>query len=430
MTKPTPRSSEFIGRLQDPVNAALRGDRENMAEELQEVLASLSGFDQESIKGILYSAPRANGRWEFIQDLAPPYDLTDIMNMCKEEFGGGDYVFRLMVDGKIKKTFFFSIKREKNEALNGRIAGRGDDQVNMFQLMMAQQAEARQDAQAANDRMMQMMLQSNQQTMQMFAAMSQQSSTMMTAMLGGREKVTDFLPMIAAMNKGQGGGIKETLDALVIAKGLFQGDGGEKDDAPGFDADNVVGSLVRMAGPVASAISRAVGRGGGQAQPNPAALDYTGADPEPVAPLTFPGPAPTAAIAPPIVPRDTIDAAGYGRFPVLAAVRDEVVLMFSKGYSPRTAAAAIYDRVVELGVTEDQLGELVVAFTSSPDVLGELAAAGIDLRARPDWAGEFFQELVACHAEAGDDDDDGDAEPDTLGGDQHPAGPRRRAANA
>lgn len=431
MATPKPRS-EFLKGLQDPVAGALRGDRENMAEELQEVLASLSGFDQESIKGILYSAPRANGRWEFIQDLAPPYDLTDIMNMCKEEFGGGDYVFRLMVDGKIKKTFFFSIKREKNEALSGRIAGRGEDQMTVFQMMMQQQADARADAQAANDRMMQMMLQANQQTMQMFAAMNQQSASMMTAMLAGREKVTDYLPLL--QNNNNGGGLKEAVETLVLAKGLFTGEGGEKDEAPGFDADNIVGSIARLAGPVASAIGRAVNRNGqAQAAPHPAAVDYTGAEPEAVAPLLMPGPAPAPAIAPPAVPRGTIDAAGYGaqRFPVLEAVRDEVVLYFRKGYDPGAAAAAIYDRVVDMGVTEDQLGELVVAFTSSPDVLAELAAAGIDLRARPDWAAAFFEELVACHADAGGDDgSDAEPEPDALGGDQHSAGPRGRAANA
>lgn len=421
---PRTQRNEFLASMadaRDPLNKAVSEDRQNLADELKEVLDSLSQFDQSSIRGMLYRVPIPNGKWDWIQDVFPPFDMAQIMHSLKEEIGGGDYVLKIMADSKPRKNLHFSIYGKKNSSDALMVPNNnGEQNMSFMQMLLAQQADARRDAQESNDRMMTVMQQSNQTSMQMMMAM-------MTAMAGSREKVSDLLPVFAAMQaNNKGGGFKETLEALVVAKDLFAGGGGDKDEAPGFDADNVVGSLVRMAGPVASAISRAVGRGG-QAQPNPAAVDYTGAEPEPVAPLMMPGPAPQPAIAPPGVPRDTIDAAGYGpsRFPLLEAVRDEVVFMFAKAYHPRTAAAAIYDRVVDLGVTEDQLGELVLAFTSSPDVLGELAAAGIDLRARPDWAHAFFSELVACHADAHDGGfDDADEEPaaDALGRTDDPAG--------
>lgn len=416
---PRTQRRDFIASMGDPLNKAMQEDRQNLADELKEVLNSLDQFDQSSIKGMLYRVPIPNGKWDWIQDVFPPFDMSGIMHNLKEEIGGGDYVLKIMAEDKPRKNLWFSIHGPKNSAPL-MVNNTGDQNMSLISLLLSQQAEARKDAQSRSEDMM-----------KMFMAMQAQTTAMMTAAMGGREKVTDFLPLLAAMKGDGGGSMKETLDLLVTAKGLFGGEGGDKDDAPGFDADNMVGSLVKMAGPVASAIGRAMGRGQAQPGPHPAALDYTGAEPEPTAPLMMPGPAPAPAIPPPVVPRDTIAGDGYGgRFPVLEAVRDEVVLMFAKGYSPQTAAAAIYDRVVDLGVTEDQLGELVLAFTSSADVLGELAAAGIDLRSRPEWAAAFFEELVAAHNDAaGLDDDDDAAEPDALGSDQHPARPRRGAAN-
>jgi len=387
------RRSGYVLPL-DPIDDAMREDRQTLADNLTEALAQLSDVEQGALKGILYRIPIPNGKYEWIRDVypaappSPPFDMSDIMRSLKEEIGGGDYALRLMADNKVRRTVHFSIMRDRVDPAAAAKKDEGTS-LSMFQLMMTQQADSRREAQASADRQMQMMQQANQQTMQMFAAMSSQTTAILTAMMANREKVTDLVPLFSAMQPPQGG-MKDAVETLVALKGLLPGEGG----GGGFDPDDLVGSAVKLAGPLLAA-------GGRMLQQRQAAGHEALA--EPAQALALPGaPGPLQLTMNP-APDDPVER-------VLRHIRDDVLFMFRR-YDPELAAEAVYARIEAAGVGEQELNDLVAAFYASPDWIEDLAARGLDLRSDRAWAADFLQGLVAVHTS-----------PVPGGGDDHTGG--------
>lgn len=372
----TPRPSAVFPQA-DPLDDAVNADRETIADALSGVLEALSGVDQGTIKGILYRIPVPNGKYEWIRDVYPPFDLSDIMRSLKEDIGGGDFALRIMAEGKPRKTIHFSIMKEKQPLMTEK--QNGGDTMMLIQMMMQQSAEASRQAQAAADRQMQMMMAGNQQSTQMMLGL-------VTAMMGGREKVADLVPLFAAMQqKPDNGGLLETLTVLKSAKEIF---GGEP-AAEKFNPDDLVGSALKLAGPIAGAVGRAFSNRGGQGEAAEAPQD-PGGHPPPLMLPSAPQPAP----------------GGTGQYPVLDLIRDDVLFMFKRNHDPARAADVVYDTIEAANVSEDALNELVAAFTLSPDWLTDLANEGIDLRSRPEWAQQFLTALVGIHTDALSEDDD------------------------
>jgi hypothetical protein len=374
-----PPGGQFTVEPNDPLQDAVNADRENVADALLAVLDQLGSVDQGTIKGILYRIPIPNGKYEWIRDVYPPFDMSEIMVSLKEDIGGGDYALRLMAEGKVRKTLHFSIMKDRTPLVSEKKSDSSEIMPLMLQMM-----------QGSADRQMQMMMQMNQQSQAMFAQMNQSQQQMMAtlipAMMGGREKTSEMLQAFAAMQpRDTGGGLKETLELLTVSKGLFS-PGEEK---PGLDMDDLVGSGLKLAGPVIGALGKAFSaRGGAAINPAhivPEAQDYTE------------GPAPL------MLPHG--DATQFPPHPVLDLIRDDVLYTFSRNHDPERAAELVFDTLDAAQVSEDQINELVAAFAVSPDWLTELAGYGIDLRSRPEWASAFLAALVAIHSNAIEPDD-------------------------
>lgn len=365
----------------DPINETVLQDRAETAVDLSEILDALRGYDQGTIKGVLYRKPLASGgKYEWIEECVPPFDFATMFAELKDRFGGGDFQLRIFAGGRIRKNVDFSIAKEKNPLIVEKKDS--SDTAAMFQMMMNMQMEAGREARAASDRMMQMMMQSQQTTTQL-----------MIAAMGGREKAADFIPLIAAM-KGDapsGNPMKEAIETLTAAKGLFGGN-----DGGGFNPDDLVGSALKVAGPVMAAVGKAVEQRRGQAAEDAGQLPA----PQP-GPLMLAGGGMNAAHDPALA-----SLAGPSRYPVLDLVRDDVLFMFRRGHDPQRAAEVVFDTIDAHNVSDDAINELVLAFTTSADPLADLAAEGIDLRSRPDWAQGFLTALVALHADAGGSGDD------------------------
>lgn len=378
----------------DPLDEAVIIDQEGIAGNLTEVLEKLSAYDSSSIKGVLFQKPKNGvGKFEWIEEISPPFDMSGIMQELKERFGGGDFRLSIFAGGKVRKHIEFSIVREKTTLVAPPKTG--DDNMMMFmQMMMNNQQESARESRAAADRQMQMMMQMQNQSSENSRNSMTAIVTMMTAGMGNQPKVTDFLPMM--MNKGESGSLKEMVETLVALKGITE------PAAPGFDADNIVGSVLKIAGPVAGAIGKAASgvmerRQQGQQQSQtiqlqeqPTSLEFP----------TLPGPQaqnPTQALPAPV----------GGPAALIALIRPDVNYFFGRRHDVELAAEAVYG-VISAGldsgqVTESDLNDMVTAFMGSPDWVGELAGAGVDLRADPAWAQSFLFALVAEHTNAGSD---------------------------
>lgn len=371
-------------RQEDALDSAVSQDRENVADQLAEVLEQLGTVDQGSIKGILYRLPVPNGKYEWIRDVYPPFDMSDIMRTLKEDIGGGDYALRIMAEGKVRKTIHFAIMKDKPTSL---IAPQRDDTMGgmlpmMFQMMMKQSEDAaRQRADDMRDRQ----------------AASERMTTMLVGLggivapllLGGKEKTSELMMAIAAMQPkpADGSSMKDALETLTLAKGLFKDD----NPAPTLDTDNLVSSGLKFAGPLVGSLAKAFSERRVPAER--AQLTDHGAPP----PLHFAPAAPQLGHVP---------AAPASNYPVLDVIREDVLYCFKRGHDPERTAELVYDAIENAGVSEEAINELVAAFALSSDWLADLASEGIDLRSRPEWAEQFLQAVIRLHAEIDDFEND------------------------
>lgn len=369
----------------DPLAAAVREDREGVADQLSDVLEGLSGVDQGSIKGILYRIPVPNGKYEWIREVFPPFDLSGLMGTLKEDIGGGDYALRIMAEGKPRKTIHFSIMKEKQTLVTD--AGRSGDMMPMiFQMMMKQSEDAsRQRAEDMRDRQA-----ASERQMTMIVGLA---TAAIPVIMGGREKTSDLMQAIAAFQpKPDNNSMQETLTLLTTAKTLF---GDNKPDDNKFDPDDLAGAALKFGGPIVGAIGRAFqARAGNGGAPGEAPQTDTPPRlmlPDAREPRADGSPDPTSAPS---------------AYPVLDLIREDVLFFYGRNHDPEKAADLIYDVIEAAEVPEEEINALVTAFSISPNPFDELAANGIDLRQRPQWAQEFLASLVSIHTGIDQQSDD------------------------
>lgn len=372
----------------NPFDAAQLADMEGLAAQLAAAMNAVKDFDAGSIKGNIYSKPSATGPWQYCDVIYPPFEnFTEVMEDLRDRFGGGDYELRVTAGGSIRKNVPFTIAREKARPLGQAPAAAAapDRFGELIVLMMNNQ-------QAAADRQMNMMIEGQKSQASLLAAV-------LPALAGGGAgkgaSAADTVALITALQdrKGGGGGLKETIEAMVAMKQLLGDQGGEGERPGGFDPDDLVASGARLIGPVAAALGDYVSRmrGGGEGGGSSASL-----------------------ASPPSGGDQLALGSPPSRFRIIELVRVDVTYMFERGHDPGKAADLVYDVIQANHVTEEEINDLAARFALSPTGLDDLAAEGIDLRARPGWAAEFFSELGAIHSgETGDLDrgDGGEADP-------------------
>lgn len=397
---------EIADETDAPFRDALLRDSENVAEQFASIVEEFGGTSDGSVKGHLYKVQRS-GKFEWIGEYWPPFDQAEIFREVRENYNGGDFQMRIMVQGRrgVQKTLTFAVAPAPH-----RDHAPKDNSGEMFPLMM-------QMMQGSSDRQMQMMMQMSQQSQAMFAQMNQSQQAMMAAlipaMMGGREKTSDIVQMVAALKGDDKGGMAGMFEAMKSAKELFGGGG----DGGGLDADDLVGSAVKLAGPIMGALGRVAEQRRG-VEPPPQTVTPLHVQPQHRA-LAVPAPeaAPLALDLPEHAP---------SRFPLLDIVRDDVLFNFGKGRSADFTASVVMELLDERGTSEAEFNELIAAFTLSPDWLSDLAAEGIDLRSQPEWANAFLAELVRLYADV----DDGDEHPERRDGGDGDAGDDAKAGAA
>lgn len=362
----------------DPLADAQLAGQAGVAEQLSRVLESLQGFDQGSVMGYLYRKPPLGvGKFEFAERMVPPTDPGELLEGVKEKYGGGDYRLQVFAGGKTRGNCEFSVMGPPKPivapgappAAADPMAGGG-----LLAMMLNMQAESRRESM---DQQRFFMEQQQARTTALLQAAGIAIPVLAPLLFGNREKLADIIALMNA-NKPVPNNLKETVETITLVKGLF----GDGDKPAGFDPDDMVGSIARLAGPMIGAAGRAFnGRGapGGQGEePPPAFGDGTLQlpPPDPRAPAPTPGAQPAN--------------------PVLALIRPHVLYFYSASLDPGLAAEAVVDIMQRAGVGDGDLNDLVAAFTLAADWKGDLAAQGIDLRANPEWADDFLNELVAA----------------------------------
>lgn len=396
----------------DPLAEVLFSDSLGIAGDLEQVLNAITPYNTDTIKAILHKKPAGPGAWALIRSYTPPINMDEISEHLKAEFGGGDYRLTIFAGGKTRKQIEFSILGEpKMPSASG--PGRPADAFgggDFFKYWMAMQAEQRQreddarrdreareeqwrrDQQTAADR------REDRQTALVGTLVAAFGPALIPVLTGAnREKLTDLLAIMNSQ-RDKGGGMKETLDMLMVAKTLF-GDGPKPD---GWDPADIVGSLGRLAGPVAEAAGRAFrGRGAQPAEVEPPEEYLSLPEPDP--------PAATGQALPPPPP----PAGESSR--LVALVRPHILFFFGSDLPPDLAAEAIVVILRRENVSDEEVAGFATAFALSPDWKTDLAGEGIDLRSNPEWADEFLDELVGQWSESAGNPDAGDGDPGRRG---------------
>lgn len=367
----------------DPIAEVIREERSNTAGDLAEALESFRGVDHGNVKGILYKTARGGGKFEWIKEVYPPFDHNEIFTDLQKRFGGGDFQLRMMVNGKIATNINFSIVFDANAIANTNAkSDSGDMNTMMFQMMMEQSRESarqreedRRDRQASSERMM--------------TAAIGLAGVIAPLMLGGKDKTSELLGAIAAFQpRPQENDLEKTVNTFAALKTIFKDDTTKE----GFNADDMVGSIVRAAGPIAGAVGKAFSGSRGGAAQEPEAPQLEGG----AQPLRLPhNPAPPSGNEP--EPTNQI----------LRLIRPDVLYFFGRRHAPDLAAEAVYDVIVRAGITDEEINGTFAPYAFSDDKWNALAAEGIDLRADIAWADEFIAELAKLFM-GGDADGDAD----------------------
>ncbi len=402
----------------EPFREVIRQDNENVAEMFAGIVEEFGGAQDGSIRGHLYRVQRS-GKFEWIGEYWPPFDQAEIFREMREKYNGGDYQLRVMVAGRrgIQKTIPFAVAPGPTAPL---IPAAKDDSSGLIAMMLQQSS-------ASADRQMQMLMEMSRQSQaQMAAAQASQNQLMgilIPAMLGGREKTSEIIGMVAALRPPESGPkMGELIGTLKDLKELTGSEGSKGD---GFDPEGpLVDNIMRMAGPVAGALGRAFqARGEAPVRTPVSYADNPAPIVVPPAALALAAPVPE----PPVLPQPS-------KFPLIELVRDDLLFHFGKGRDPEWTAETIADLIEQAGVTREAIDETVAAFAVSPDWIDDLAGEGVDLRGNREWAQRFLTELGAIFAEA---DEDG-AEPargtgsaaDTDGDGEHGEGGEPSARTA
>lgn len=390
----------------DALDKVVMDDVENTATEVSVVLDELRSAITDESQVLLYKLPPRGGPWEYIKTLNPPINADSILEDLKEDWGGGQYMFRVRANGRIAASKRVSIAGPPKTP--GMESGRKTDE--MLPLILQMQQKSSSENMQMMTLMMTQMQQSAQQNQQMMMGMM---TAIIPAMTSGRESTASLLQAFAALqaantNHEKGGSMEETLKLLALAKEMFSSDGGGD--------DNMFTTALKTFGP---GLMDAVGKAQQGALPNtgnalpPPRMQPHNGPPMPQRmgpnPIHAPSPQTNAPPSPMLQPRAPSD-------PVLAAVGEDVVFFARKRYPVDLAADAVLERIQQAGVSENDIMALVIRFNSSADWIADCAAEGLDLTAHREWANAFLAELVRQYTEgageadnsAGDDGGEGD----------------------
>lgn len=392
---PRPRGYKPTDFLpQDPLDDAVFTDSQGIAGDLADVLEAIKGYDASSIKGVLFRKPVSGlGPFEWLEEVAPPIDMSTIMASLKHRHGGGSYRMQLFAGGKTRKVIEFKIAGDPVSKTPGQDGMKTSD---LMALILNMQETSRRDA-AEQQRFM--MDQQARRDDAMWKALAVIVPVAIPALMGNREKTSDIIALMNA-NKPETTSLKENLESFALMQKLFNDRGGAD-----FDPSDIVGSIVRAAPQLLGGVGRAI-KGG--AAPAAEALPPPGYDAGAPLHLAPPTPPPADAAFSPSGP------AGADTPRLLRVIAPHVGYFYAAGHDPALAADAVVAIMDREGVTEAELNELVAGFAATGgDWKDALAAHGIDLRSRPQWADAFLAELISAWT---DSDGSGDAAAGRGGG--------------
>lgn len=220
-----------------------------LANEVERITAAIKDFADSEIRVAIYNKPSTGvGSWSWCDDASLPIDFPSIMADMKERFGPGQYELRVTAKGRVRANSQFSITKERTPTMAAAPAQPAMGTNEIFAMMMAQNESARQEASRAADRQM--------------TLITGMVSTLAPLLLNRPAAPTTGAAEIAALvtalrpKGGEGGGIKETIEAMAAMKTLLgDGGGGEgKDGDGGLDMNELVGSGARLVGPAMKAL--------------------------------------------------------------------------------------------------------------------------------------------------------------------------------
>lgn len=390
---------------------------QEIASEVARIMEAIKAFDQDKVTASVYvKSGNGIGPWKWADDVGLPPDFPAMMQDMRERFGPGDYELRVTALGRIRANSPFSIAKERTPPPGSTppaAAAAPMGMADILSMMMAQAAEARREAADQRREAADAAARSNALLIGMVTAVAPALIPVFTR----RETPTstaDMLALVTAMQAGKGDktSLKDMVETLAVLKTLTEPNApaGDRDEGgSGFDLAEILGDGRRLVGPAVRALADMVtarpqavaqvgdGQQGGQVQGASGQLT-----------LSAPGAAPS-------------------RYRVLDLVRTDVVYFFQRGFDPEKAADLVYDVIdanIEAGViTAGEINEIAAAFALSPTGLFDLAAEGIDLTSRPDWAAEFFQHLATIHNEATQDLGGGDGGAPDLANNGQPGPP-------
>lgn len=372
------------GRQIDPSDMAVADARLREAVELGDILESLDAFADSKIKVQLHQVDRA-GKPQYIRTLAPPVDIETLADELREEYGGGDFILKVMLNGKFKDNKAFSIAMPKSSARRDLVPIVAPAPKDNMELFLQMSNESRKDQ------------------MTMMTTMMTGMIGMMTALAGGRPAAAagaDPAAMIASLAStmkslqpepaavAPPNSMKDMLETLQAMKDLI-GEGAGGDDP----------SFMGLAGKLLPALFDAAKSGALAGGPAPVAA-LPAAEPGQIY-----GPAGPREVVP---LRDIPDTPGHR---VLALIRDDLAYCLKRGHDPETAAELIYGVLQQNGVGLNDLAAVVAEFSAAGDNWpAELGRHGVHLAddAQLEWfnavtrlVGEFFREDSAPPARAG-----------------------------
>lgn len=325
----------------DPADMAVADNRLRAAVELSEILESLDGFTDSKVTVQLYQVDRA-GKPQYIRNVLVPVEMEALADELREEYGGGDFMFKVLLNGKFKdnKAFSIAMPRSASRSLVPIVAtAPAKDNMEIF-LHMSN--EARKDQ------------------ITMMTTMMTSMVGMMTALAGG--KASDPAALIASLASTMksmqpdapaaagGQSMSDMLDLFIKLKEL-SGEGG------GGDGESFLGLAGKM---LPAIIEAAKANGAGVPVSAPLAL---------AAPATLAGaPAPAAGVP---------DTPGHR---IIGLIRDDLVYCLQRGHSADFAAEIIYGVLTAQGVTLNDLGAVIAEFSAAGDNWpAELGRHGIHL---------------------------------------------------
>lgn len=377
--RPQTRTAKPISDVDDDVlDEVMAEDRAETARTLGDALLQLRAYTGDKVKGILYQVQR-DGKFGWIKDLYPPFDNAVDLEELRDEYGSGNYAIRVFAEGRIKDTAHFSIAGTKKPL--GDVS-RKSDNMDFIQLMMAQSDRSRSEQTSMMQMMMQQSQQSNQLMMQMMQASSQQMVGLMTAIMAGKSDPTEMAVKMGELLRPREGGMKEAIETLAAAKGLF-GDGG----GSGPEDTSLMG-MAKTFLPVLASGAAELAKNMPQRQEQPQQVLRTVPTPQ----LIQANPA--MAIPPPV---ETEALTGPDK--ILALLAPDVLFSMNRGHSPQAAADLVLDTLEKHGITEDEVSSLVVQFVQ----LGEgwpqyLQQRGIDVSGREAWFNAFISAIVSAYS--------------------------------